>query len=51
MPRFVSCVYPAGNEDVITAPYNTVLSTRELTEHASCVFPVDNKVGIISLYL
>ncbi|KAJ9598586.1 hypothetical protein L9F63_010715 [Diploptera punctata] len=41
--RFVTCVYPAGNEDVITAPYNVVLATRELTEHASCVFPVDNK--------
>ncbi|KAJ9575173.1 hypothetical protein L9F63_025876, partial [Diploptera punctata] len=41
--RFVTCVYPAGNEDVITAPYNVILATRELTEHASCVFPVDNK--------
>ncbi|XP_021919419.1 tubulin epsilon chain-like [Zootermopsis nevadensis] len=41
--RFVTCVYPAGNEDVVTAPYNVALATRELTHHASCVFPVDNK--------
>lgn len=41
--RFVTCVYPAGNEDVVTSPYNVVLATRELTHHASCVFPVDNK--------
>ncbi|XP_069702505.1 tubulin epsilon chain-like isoform X1 [Periplaneta americana] len=41
--RFVNCVYPAENEDVITAPYNVTLATKKLTEHASCVFPVDNK--------
>lgn len=41
--RFVSCVYPAGTEDVVTAPYNVLLATRELIEHATCVFPAENK--------
>nr|CAD7571753.1 unnamed protein product [Timema californicum] len=41
--RFVTCVYPAGNEDVVTAPYNVTLATRELSRHATCVFPVHNK--------
>nr|CAD7201719.1 unnamed protein product [Timema douglasi] len=40
---FVTCVYPAGNEDVVTAPYNVTLATRELSRHATCVFPVHNK--------
>ncbi|XP_033213460.1 tubulin epsilon chain-like isoform X1 [Belonocnema kinseyi] len=41
--RFVSCVYPAGTQDVITAPYNALLATKELTDHATCVFPTENK--------
>ncbi|XP_012286251.1 tubulin epsilon chain [Orussus abietinus] len=41
--RFVSCVYPAGSSDVVTAPYNVLLSTHELVEHATCVFPAENK--------
>ncbi|RLU22574.1 hypothetical protein DMN91_004852 [Ooceraea biroi] len=41
--RIVSCVYPANTRDTITAPYNALLATRELIEHATCVFPVENK--------
>ncbi|XP_046611174.1 tubulin epsilon chain-like isoform X1 [Neodiprion virginianus] len=41
--RFVSCVFPSGTEDVVTAPYNVLLASRELLEHATCVFPVENK--------
>ncbi|XP_063994953.1 tubulin epsilon chain-like [Diachasmimorpha longicaudata] len=40
--KFVSCVYPAQNQDVVTAPYNALLATRQLIEHATCVFPADN---------
>ncbi|KAK0168310.1 hypothetical protein PV327_002131 [Microctonus hyperodae] len=40
--RFVSTVYPASTQDVITAPYNVLLATKELLEHATCVFPADN---------
>lgn len=41
--RFVSCVYPANTQDVVTAPYNVLLATRELIEHATCVFPAENR--------
>lgn len=41
--RFVSCVYPASTQDVVTAPYNVLLATRELIEHATCVFPAENR--------
>ncbi|GAB1859986.1 Tubulin epsilon chain [Camponotus japonicus] len=41
--RIVSCVYPANIQDIVTAPYNTLLATQELIEHATCVFPVENK--------
>ncbi|XP_015435999.1 PREDICTED: tubulin epsilon chain [Dufourea novaeangliae] len=40
--RLVSCIYPTFMQDVVTAPYNALLATRELLEHATCVFPADN---------
>lgn len=40
--RFSTCVYPSADADVVTAPYNTILATKELIEHADCVFPLDN---------
>ncbi|CAM9206494.1 unnamed protein product [Discosporangium mesarthrocarpum] len=40
--RFSTAVFPSGDDDVITSPYNTVLALRELTAHADCVLPVDN---------
>ncbi|XP_071444870.1 tubulin epsilon chain-like isoform X1 [Hetaerina americana] len=44
--RFVGCVYPDENDDVITSPYNVMMSSKVLTEHATCVFPFDNKALI-----
>lgn len=40
--RFSTCVYPSNDGDVITAPYNTLLATRELIQSADCVFPLNN---------
>ncbi|CAF0801958.1 unnamed protein product [Rotaria sordida] len=40
--RIVTPIYPSKDDDVITSPYNSVLATRVLTEHADCVLPVDN---------
>lgn len=40
--RFSTCIYPTDENDVITSPYNTLLATRELIEHADCVFPLNN---------
>jgi tubulin epsilon len=40
--RFSACVFPSEDNDVVTAPYNSVLATRELIEHADCVLPIDN---------
>lgn len=42
--RFVICIYPTGTEDVVTCPYNMALCTKKLSEFASCVFPVENRV-------
>ena len=41
--RFIIPVFPSGDDDVITSPYNTVLALNELTEYADCVLPVDNQ--------
>jgi tubulin epsilon len=41
--RFVVAVYPSADDDVITSPYNCVLATKQLTDHADCVIPIDNQ--------
>lgn len=41
--RFSACVFPSEDNDVVTAPYNSVLATKQLIEHADCVFPIDNR--------
>ncbi|XP_074094470.1 tubulin epsilon chain [Cotesia typhae] len=40
--KFLSTVHPAAAQDVVTAPYNVLLATKELIDHATCVFPADN---------
>ena len=40
--RFSACVYPSEQNDVVTSPYNSVLSTNTLLSHADCVLPIDN---------
>lgn len=40
--RFSACVYPSEDNDVVTSPYNSVLSTNTLLHHADCVLPIDN---------
>eukprot|EP00397_Hematodinium_sp_SG-2012_P012137 GEMP01012299.1.p1 GENE.GEMP01012299.1~~GEMP01012299.1.p1 ORF type:complete len:498 (+),score=96.95 GEMP01012299.1:122-1615(+) len=40
--RFVSCVAPAKEDDVITSPYNAMLSFRSLINSAHCVLPASN---------
>ena len=40
--RFSACVYPSEDNDVVTSPYNSVLSTNTLLSHADCVLPIDN---------
>lgn len=41
--RFSACVFPSEDNDVVTAPYNSVLATKQLMEHVDCVFPIDNR--------
>ena len=40
--RFSNCIYPSPDNDVVTSPYNCILSTSELLQHADCVFPIHN---------
>ena len=40
--RFSTCIYPSPDDDVVTSPYNCMLSTSELLLHADCVFPLHN---------
>eukprot|EP00455_Lapot_gusevi_P042613 TRINITY_DN5074_c0_g1_i1.p1 TRINITY_DN5074_c0_g1~~TRINITY_DN5074_c0_g1_i1.p1 ORF type:complete len:449 (+),score=105.99 TRINITY_DN5074_c0_g1_i1:32-1348(+) len=44
--RFVTAVFPSADDDVITSPYNSVLSLRQLMEFADCVLPMDNQALI-----
>lgn len=41
--RFSACVFPSEEDDVVTSPYNSILAASELSKHADCIFPIDNK--------
>jgi tubulin epsilon len=41
--RFTTAVFPSAGDDVVTSPYNSVLSSSELIDHSDCVLPVDNQ--------
>lgn len=41
--RFSAAVVPSPTDDVVTSPYNTILSLWKLTEHSDCVIPLDNQ--------
>ncbi|XP_017892178.1 tubulin epsilon chain [Ceratina calcarata] len=41
--RLVSSVYPIVMQDVVTSPYNSLLATREIIDHATCAFPMENE--------
>lgn len=43
--RFMTSIYPSGDEDVITLPHRGILAMKELDERADCVLLID------SLYL
>lgn len=44
--RFVTCVFPSDQDDVVTSPYNSVLSLGQLISHADCVLPIHNQALI-----
>ncbi|EFJ07882.1 hypothetical protein SELMODRAFT_132773, partial [Selaginella moellendorffii] len=44
--RFSASLFPSTDDDVITSPYNSVLSIGSLTQHADCVFPIENQALI-----
>ncbi|CAD8162857.1 unnamed protein product [Paramecium pentaurelia] len=44
--RFTASVFPSGDDDVVTSPYNSLFSLYELAKHADCVFPIDNQALI-----
>jgi len=44
--RFTTAVFPSEDDDVITSPYNSVLSLNELIEHADCILPIENQALI-----
>jgi tubulin epsilon len=41
--RFTVSVLPSDVDDVITSPYNSLLSAHKLFEHADCVLPLENQ--------
>lgn len=41
--KFNVTVFPSDDDDVITSPYNTILSLNELINNSDCVMPVDNE--------
>lgn len=42
--RFSMPVFPSQDDDVVTSPYNALLSLNCLSNHADCVLPIENQV-------
>jgi tubulin epsilon len=43
MYKFTISVFPSKDDDVITSPYNSILSLNQLINNADCVLPIDNQ--------
>jgi len=41
--KFDVSVFPSEDDDVITSPYNSILSLDKLINNADCVMPIDNQ--------
>lgn len=41
--RFSVSLFPSEDDDVVTSPYNSVLSLSELVDHADAVLPIENQ--------
>ncbi|GAX75354.1 hypothetical protein CEUSTIGMA_g2798.t1 [Chlamydomonas eustigma] len=41
--RFTASVFPSEDDDVVTSPYNALLSLSKLVEFADCVLPIENQ--------
>ena len=41
--RFTASIFPSEDDDVVTSPYNAMLSLAELTQHADAVLPLENQ--------
>eukprot|EP00842_Homolaphlyctis_polyrhiza_P004578 jgi/Hompol1/5120/HPOL_000431-RA len=39
---FVAAIVPSPTDDVVTSPYNSMLSLHQMQQHADCVLPIDN---------
>lgn len=48
--KFSTAIVPSSVDDVVTSPYNSVLSLWKLGEYSDCVLPVDNEalISIVS---
>ena len=44
--RFVAGVFPSDQDDVVTSPYNSMLSLSQLIQHADAVMPIHNQALI-----
>lgn len=41
--RFSISLFPSEDDDVVTSPYNSLLSLSELVDHADAVLPIENQ--------
>lgn len=42
-------MFPGEDDDVVTAPYNSILALNKLTIHSDCVIPIENQ-SLYSIY-
>ncbi|KAI9017539.1 Tubulin/FtsZ family, GTPase domain-containing protein [Gaertneriomyces semiglobifer] len=46
---FYATLCPSNDDDVVTSPYNSILSLSKLIEHADAVLPIENQ-ALIDIY-
>ncbi|KAI9328270.1 Tubulin/FtsZ family, GTPase domain-containing protein [Obelidium mucronatum] len=47
--RFATAICPSEDDDVVTSPYNSMLSMSHLIKSADCILPVENE-ALIDIY-
>ncbi|KAJ3251672.1 Tubulin epsilon chain [Boothiomyces macroporosus] len=47
--RFAAGIVPSANDDVVTSPYNSILTLSKLIQNMDCLLPLDNE-SLFTIY-
>ncbi|KAJ3270606.1 Tubulin epsilon chain [Terramyces sp. JEL0728] len=47
--KFAAGIVPSANDDVVTSPYNSILTLSKLVQNVDCILPLDNE-SLFNIY-